>query len=153
MRYSWTLCCLERCCTEMLFVLQRGQTQLIELCTLPLWYGESDQSQSECRWLRVSQGANMNSKWKQENCQKKMEKCKWRRCLLILLISFCIKSGWLSKQLGIFEQSLSVVKQNQNKPRLPLYSFNIALTNNDRNNETANHEVINAIEQSRITLS
>ena len=82
-----------------------------------------------------------------------MEKCKWRRRLLILLISFCIKSGWLSEQLGIFDQSLSVVKQNQNKPRLPLYSFNIALTNNDRNNETANHEVINAIEQGRITLS
>ena len=82
-----------------------------------------------------------------------MEKCKWRRCLLILLISFCIKSGWLSEQLGIFDQSLGVVKQNQNKPRLPLHSFNIVLTNNDRNNETANHEVINAIEQGRITLS
>ena len=92
-------------------------------------------------------------KVKTRKLPKKLEKCKWRRRLLILLISFCIKSGWLSKQLGIFEQSLSVVKQNQNKSRLPLYSFNIALTNNDRNNETANHEVINAIEQGRIMHS
>ena len=42
-----------------------------------------------------------------------MEKCKWRRCLLILLISFCIKSGWLSEQLGIFDQSQAKPKQTQ----------------------------------------
>ena len=92
-------------------------------------------------------------KVKTRKLPKKMEKCKWRRCLLILLISFCIKSGWLSELLGIFDQSLSVVKQNQNKPRLPLYSFNIALTNNNRNNETAYHKKINAIERGRIMHS
>lgn len=45
------------------------------------------------------------------------------------------------------------MKQNQNKPRLPLCSFNIALTNNNRNNETAYHKKINAIERGRIMHS
>ena len=55
-------------------------------------------------------------KVKTRKLPKKLEKFKWRRCLLILLISFCIKSGWLSELLGIFDQSLSVVKQNQTNP-------------------------------------
>ena len=72
----------------MLFVLQRGQTQLIELCTLPLCYGESDQSQSEHRQLSVSQGANMNCEIEDKKTAKKNGKMQVKEVFIDFIDQF-----------------------------------------------------------------